>query len=180
MNLLLAVGRFYVPSAIKKKKLRELFDATADAFQRETPLLEGLSFDQCLRQYALFTRDQAEESLRRGNDLEIKPRLYQGASALAQRLKRSFRIDRLEDALKMARIVYKILKIEFESDQNGAVLIRRCFFSSFYSSQVCRVLSSLDEGLLEGLSGGRLRFSQRITEGKDCCLAHLSFERSSI
>ena len=179
MNLLLAVGRLYVPSAIKKKKLRELFDVTADAFQRETPLLEGYSFDQCLRQYALFTRDQAEESLRRGNDLEIKPRLYQGAYALAQRLKKSFRIDRSEDALKMAKIVYKILKIEFESDQNGAVLIRRCFFSSFYSSQVCQVISSLDEGLLEGLSGGSFRFSQRITEGMESCRAHLSFGRSS-
>jgi hypothetical protein len=180
MNLFLAVGHFYVPTAIKKNKLRELFDVTADAFQHETPLLEGYSFDQCLRQYALFTKDQAEESLRRGNNLEIKPRLYQGAYALAQRLKKSFSIDRKEDALTMAKIVYKILKIDFKCDQNGAVLIRRCFFSSFYSSQVCRVLSSLDEGLLEGLSGGSFRFSQRITDGMESCRAHLSFERSSM
>jgi hypothetical protein len=180
LNLLLSVGRFYLPSAVKKKKLRELFNTTAEAFQAKAPGLEGLTFDQRLHQYALFTRDQVTESLRRGDQLEIKRLLYQGAYALAQGLKKSFHVVDAEDAMKLAKIVYRILKIEFASNCNGEVRIRKCFFSSYYSGEVCRVISSLDEGLLEGLSGGTFCFSQRITEGNEYCLAHLSAQRSSI
>jgi hypothetical protein len=179
LNLLLAAGQFYLPPAVKKKRLRELFDATAEAFQANAPSPEGLSFDQRLHQYALFTRDQAAESLRRGDQQEIKRRLYQAAYAMAGGLKKSFHVVDAEDAMKLAKLVYRILKIEFAGDRTGEVRIRRCFFSSFYSGEVCRILSSLDEGLLEGLSGGTFRFSQRITEGHEYCLAHLSARRSS-
>jgi hypothetical protein len=179
LNLQLAVGQFYLPSAVKKKRLAELLDATAEAFQAKAPTPEGLSFDQRLHQYALFTRDQATESLRRGDQQEIKFRLYQAANAMAGRLKQNFHVVDAEDTMKLAKLVYRILKIEFAGDRTGKVQIRQCFFSSFYSGEVCRILSSLDEGLLEGLSGRIFRFSQRITEGHEYCLAHLSARRSS-
>jgi len=179
MNFLLAVGQLYIPSSLKKRRLRELFDVTAGAFRCQAPGLEGIPFDECLRRYALFTRDKAEEFIHQGNDIEIKLRLYNGASVLAQRLKSDFHIDSVEDVMKMAKIVYRILNIDFESKLQGEVLIRRCFFSTYYSKAVCRMISSLDEGFLEGLSGGTFRFSQRITDGKACCLARLSFNRSS-
>jgi hypothetical protein len=179
MNFLLAAGQLYIPSFVKKRRLRELFDVTAGAFQCQAPGLEGIGFDECLRRYALFTRDKAEEFINRGNDIEIKLRLYNGAYGLAQRLRRNFHIDSAEDVMKMAKIVYRILKIDFESNLQGDVLIQRCYFSAYYSRDVCRTISSIDEGFLEGLSGGTFRFSQRMTEGKECCLAHLSFSRNS-
>lgn len=178
MNLLLAIGQLYIPSSIKTRRLVELFNTTADAFQCQAPELRGLSFNDCLKLYATFTREKAEEILRQGNDHEVKNRLYEGAYRLSQALKRSFHVDSFDDAMKMARLIYRVLNIDFKNDKNGEVIIRQCYFSSFYSSQVCQVISSLDEGLMEGLSGGKLRFSQRITEGKEYCIARLSFGRS--
>lgn len=174
MNLLLVFAQFYVPPFIKKKKLHELFDATAGAFHSQAPPYRKLSFKECLKQYALFTRDRAEESIRQGNDLEVRPRLYQNARRLAQNIKKIYRIDSVEDAMKICEVIYRILNVEFDGNARGEVLIKKCFFSSFYSRDVCRLISSLDEGLLEGLSGGKFRFFQRITEGKECCRAQLS------
>jgi hypothetical protein len=178
MNLLLAIGQIYIPSSIKMRRLVELFNTTANAFQSKAPEYKGLPFNEYLKLYASFTRDNAEESLRQGNDLEVKNRLYEGSYRLAQELKRSFHVDSVDDVMKMARLIYKVLNIDFKNDKNGEVIIRQCYFSSFYSSQVCQLISSLDEGLMEGLSGGTFRFSQRITEGKKHCMARLSFDRS--
>jgi len=67
-----------------------------------------------------------------------------------------------------------MLGIDFLGEPDGSMVMTRCFFSDYYSSPVCRLISSLDEGLLVGLAGGgRLSFSQRITEGHECCRAHL-------
>jgi len=179
MNLLLALAQIYVPPFIKKARLYELFDATAEAFQCQAPAYRGLSFNDCLEKYAFFTRDKAQEAIRQGDELEVKQRLYRNARRLALNIKKSYHIDGMADTMKMIRMTYKILKIDFSGNCDGEVIIRRCFFSSFYSSQVCQLISSLDEGLIEGLSGGTFRFSQRITEGKECCRARLSFEGNS-
>lgn len=178
MSILILLGMLYTPSSIKKKQLLDLVQTTAKAFQCIPPDLEGLSFDQCLRSYADFTRNEAEKAIIEGNESEVKNGLYQGAFAIATNFKSTFHIKGRKDVIRLAKLIYKILKIDFESDQNGVVHIKRCYFSKYYTSQVCRIISSLDEGLLEGLSGGKFKFLHRITEGKECCIASLSFNRS--
>ena len=175
MNMLLALALVYVPPTIKKARLLELFEATADAFQCQPPSYDGLSFRQNLEQYAIFTRDKAEEAIRLGKEMEVKPRLYQNASSIARNIKKSLRINSPADVMQAGRVIYRILNIDFRGNSDGRIIIRRCFFSSYYSGDVCRVISSLDEGLMEELSGGTFRFSQRITEGAECCRARLSF-----
>jgi len=175
MNPMLWLGQLYAPALYKRKKLAELYCVTASAFQCEMPELKGLTFEECLRSYAEFTRDKAEESIRRGTEIETRRRLYNGAFAMAQEIKRNLHVERPADVIKTAKLVYKILGIEFAGDNNGGVVISRCFFSSYYSSPVCRLISSLDEGLLEGLSGGSFRFTQRITDGNPYCRALLLF-----
>jgi hypothetical protein len=178
MSLFLAVGQQYVPSFIKKRTLQELFEVTAGAFQCRAPDPKGFSYEEYLNEYAQFTRDKADEGIKRGIEAGVKQRLYDGAYTLAQKTKHDYHINSTKDALKMARIVYGILKIDFQSDPQGEVTIKRCFFSGIYAKEVCRLISSLDEGFLEGLTGGRFRFSQRMTEGKDRCLARFTFDRS--
>ncbi|MBN2238432.1 MAG: hypothetical protein JW712_01555 [Dehalococcoidales bacterium] len=178
MSILVQAGLVYIPAFIKKKKLTELFRVTAEAFQSDVPDLKGLSFDECLKKYAAFTRDKAEEAITGGKEPEIKKRLYDGAFIMAGELKRSFRANSEKDVIMLARLVYKLLGIDFRCDTDGRVIIKRCFFSSYYSGEVCSLISSLDEGLMEGLSGGTFGFSRRITEGNDCCRASLSFGRS--
>jgi hypothetical protein len=181
MGFLLAVSRIYLPRSVQKSRLSELFRATADAFQRQAPQLKGYSLDQYLTKYALFTAENAEGSIRQGNEHEVKERLYCNACQIGKNLREELKIQTLEEVMQACEVVYKALKIEFHGDLQGQVHIRSCFFSSFYSGDVCRIISSLDEGLVAGLSGGlKLEFFQRITEGNRCCRAHLLAAGSSL
>ena len=171
--MLLKIMQLYVPEFIKKKKLNELFRLTADAFQTELPELKGkgTSFAGRLSGYALFTKEQAESHLQSGRPLEeVKRRLYQNSYILGQNLRKSLRIVTREEAVTALKVIYKLIGIDFQCDRQGGIIIKRCFFSQYYSGEVCKLISSLDEGLAAGLSGGgRLCFSQRITEGCGCC-----------
>jgi hypothetical protein len=173
MNLRLLALKIYIPAFIKKKKLDELFQLTALAFGCEAPERKGLSFKERLKTYAIFTRCEAEKCLQEDKKLEeVKTRLFQGAYQLGRNMRRKFCLRNPDEIMEMSRILYRILGIDFTGKTHGDVTIKSCFFSPYYSPQVCRLISSLDEGLAAGLSeGGRLSFSQRITEGKECCKA---------
>ena len=169
--MLLKIMQLYMPEFIKKKKLNELFRLTADAFQSELPELRGLSFAECLSKYALFTKEQAESYLQSGRPLEeAKHRLYQNSCIFGQNLRKSLHIETWEEAVTVFKVIYKLIGIDFRYDRQGEIIIKQCFFSKYYSGEVCNLISSLDEGLAAGLSGGgRLYFNQRITEGCSCC-----------
>ena len=174
MGILLTASRFHLPRSIQKSRLIELFRATADAFQRPSPRLSGYSLGQRLTIYALFTTVNAEGSIRRGDEYQVKECLYRNARQIGEKIRAQLKIQSLEEVMEACEVIYKALKIEFHGDSRGQICIRNCFFSSYYSPDVCRVISSLDEGLLAGLSGGlRLKFSRRITEGGECCRAQL-------
>jgi hypothetical protein len=174
MSFLLAASRIYLPWFIRKSRLNELFIATADAFQREKPEITGYSLNQCLTRYALFTAKNAEESILNGNEYEVRERLYRNALQIGKDIRKELKIKTLKEVMQACKVVYKALKIEFLGDLQGRISIPSCFFSSYYSSHVCRVISGLDKGLIAGLSGGlKMEFTQRITEGNQCCIAHL-------
>lgn len=175
MNMRLTILEWHVPAFIKKKKLEELFACTASALDCEAPSLRGRAYDECLREYALFTTREIEESIAQARDLEtIKDRLYQNAYRLGAELAQSFHITTMQDVMRMGRILYRTLAIDFRGTAQGEVTITKCYFSKFYSSQICQVMSALDAGVVAGLSGGaQLVFTERITEGSDCCRACL-------
>jgi hypothetical protein len=177
MGLILNVSTLYVPMFIRKQKLEMLFKATANAFQTEAPSTRGISFNDCLKLYALFTRAQADESLRKGKDVEVTHRLYENAYNFGRQFRVDFKINDAE-VMRTGALIYKILNIDFQGEPLGNIVIKRCFFSNYYSSQVCRLISSLDEGLLVGLAGGgKLSFYHRITEGDEYCRACLETNR---
>jgi hypothetical protein len=182
MNWRLLALRIYIPPFIKRKKLDELFRLTAHAFGCETPRRKGQSYRELLESYAEFTKVEAEKCLENRKDLsEVKSRLFQGASRLGREIRRSFRLRSQAEIMEMSRILYRLLGIDFRGSPGGDVTIKSCFFSQYYSPEICRLISSLDEGLAEGLSdGGQLSFSQRITEDKDCCKARLIIPEKKI
>ncbi|MBN1856548.1 MAG: hypothetical protein JW846_06330 [Dehalococcoidia bacterium] len=150
-----------------------LFNATADAFHMTPPSTRGKSCAECLRLYALFTREQADSAILHGKQAEVQSRLFQNAYHMGEQFRRDFKVT-TTDVMRMGSLIYKMLQIDFEGKPDGNILIHRCFFSAYYSSEVCRLISSLDEGLLTGLAGGgSLAFKQRITEGHECCRAYL-------
>lgn len=178
MKVLLNIAQIYIPTWIKKAKLNELLGCTAAAFNCPVPSFNKLSYDDCLVKYAEFTREEAEKALRSGHELhQIKRNLYQNAYQLGQNLRKSFHITTTQDVMTMGRILYRVIGIDFQGTGQGEIIISQCFFSQFYSSQVCQLISSLDQGLLAGLAGGgQLVFSQRITEGQSCCQAHFTMK----
>jgi hypothetical protein len=175
MDIRLFALKIHIPSFIKKNNLKELFELTAEAFGCEVPPLNNLSYVEMLKAYAQFTAEEAEKHIRERQNLEgIKGRLHDNAYRLGKRIREDFGLHTTQEIMEMSRILYQTLGIDFEGDLSGEVTIKKCFFSDYYSPQVCRVISSLDEGIAAGLSdGGRLSFSKRITEGNPCCRARL-------
>ena len=176
MSLIVALLDAYTPRSLRQRKLEDLVVATAEAFGCEPPALAGLSYDDCLHAYATFTREQAEAAIRTGQDLAaIDDRLYHAAYLLGRDLRRLLRVKSMDDVMAAARVLLRGIGNKFRGTPDGAVTIRRCYFSDYYSSQVCRVVSALDSGLLAGLAGdGRLVFTRRITDGFDHCAACFS------
>lgn len=160
----------------RKQVLGALFAATARAFGAPALSLAGLPADECLRHYAMFTQSQAAAVLRRGDDLDaLQERLYRNAYGLGRACRWMFRTESVADTMAVGQVLYRLLDIDFQGDVEGDVVIRRCYFSRFYSGQVCQVMSAADRGVLAGLSdGGQLVFSARLTEGQACCRAHLN------
>jgi hypothetical protein len=181
MRLALAVLGFHLPTFLKKQMLVELSVLTARSFGVPSPGLKGLSYGRMLEAYAFFTKEEAEKlSAESEEGRAVKGRLQRNSRQLGQRLRTRFRLQNPEDVFLLSRLLYQALGIDFEGRPEGEVIIRRCFFSRFYTPAVCRIISSLDEGMAEGLSrGGRLDFYQRITEGHDCCRARFVFEEEA-
>lgn len=159
-----------IPVSIKKKKLMALFCLSADAFRCEMPDLKKLSFQDCLREYALFTREQAARCLQKEENLEeIKQRLYENAFFFGRDLRKGYPLLHRRKPAEVMKLCYQLIGIDFQYNGRGEFTIKHCFFSSYYTAEVCTLISSLDEGLAAGLTGRKLSFSQRITEGYPCC-----------
>jgi hypothetical protein len=170
----------HTPAIVKRQALVQLFRATAAAFQADMPRLSGLSREQCLLAYARFTAERAGEVLRQGGDLsELQERLYRNAYQLGRMLGRLLGVGNVDDVMTLSRFLYDILDTDFVGKGGGEITIGRCYFSTFYSPEVCEVMSAMDRGLLAGLAGGgELVFSQRITEGQFCCRARFALAGS--
>ncbi|MBN1933819.1 MAG: hypothetical protein JW934_04090 [Anaerolineae bacterium] len=160
----------------RKQVLAALLRATAQALGAPVPSIARLSADECLRRYALFTQDRVAAAIQNGDDLDaLQDRLYRNAYRLGRACRWVFRPRSVADAMALGRILYRLLDIEFQGDADDNAVVSRCYFSRFYSGQVCRVMSAADRGMFAGLSnGGQLVFSTRITEGQAQCRAHLS------
>jgi hypothetical protein len=174
MGLLLTIAKRYVPLPVQKYELERLFKATIEAFECAAPTMRGLNYIKRLELYARFTREEAEKTLRAGRAAEVRSRLFENARRIGQYYQKAFRTNSMEEVMQAGGLIYRQLEIDFQGEAGGQIIIKRCFFSSYYSTRVCHLVSALDEGLLAGLSGGRrLSFSQRISEGHSTCQAYL-------
>lgn len=168
--MLTRIVRSCIPESYKKKMLVELFRLTADAFGCEMPVLETLSLQDFLREYALFTTVEAERCLREEDALEeVKHSLYQNSFRFGRDLRKSLFMLSWGKSPAALKLIYQLIGIELQYKEQGEFIIERCYFSRYYSAEVCELISSMDEGLAAGLIRGRLRFTRRITEGCSSC-----------
>jgi hypothetical protein len=172
---LLVPLELFIPGFIKRMVLCRLITLSADSFECPVPQLKGLSADELLKNYARFTESIINERLSQNIDRSaLKNRLYRNAFQAGQILRGKFGLTDRNDVVKFMRFLYRIIKIDLQSDlQGNGIIISQCFFSRYYSSEVCQMMAALDQGLAAGLSGGEhLEFRERITDGCEFCQAY--------
>ncbi|MEN4018653.1 MAG: L-2-amino-thiazoline-4-carboxylic acid hydrolase [Methanobacterium sp.] len=86
--------------------------------------------------------------------------------------------DDFKDLELAARVLYKILGIEFKIENKGGniiMVVNRCALSKYYTREACMVLSAADEGVVSGLNENvDMQFKERITEGASECIARIN------
>jgi hypothetical protein len=178
VSLRLRALELYLPRWVARSALRQLFDATASAFDC-APHVDRLDRRELLDRYASFTSGRAEQVLGRGDgDLDaVRSRMWTNAYRLGESFRLRLGIRTQDEAFRAARVAYRMIGIDLRVDRCGDVVVDRCAFAARYSPPVCALMSSLDAGLIAGLTrGGRLVFSERITEGNPRCLARISWQ----
>ncbi len=154
-------------------ELRILMRQSARALQTDAPKFSGHSAPDLLRKYARFTADEAARVLQSGQDLTlVYQRLNRMARRLGSSLRRWLRPKDERDCLAVIRLVYRNIGISINEEKPGEFCVLNCYFSDFYTPEVCAVISAVDAGIFSGIyQGGTLVFRERITEGKDVCRA---------
>ncbi|MCD8315803.1 MAG: hypothetical protein LUB61_00115 [Eggerthellaceae bacterium] len=148
---------------------------TARAFGVDAPKTSGLSHPELLRRYAEFTADEAQRALANGYDLErLHDDIYGMAYRLGSRVRWWLNPQNDQECLEVMAMLYRNIGITICEEAPRRFCVKKCYFSEFYSPEVCAVISALDQGIFAGIyRGGSLEFSGRITEGKKVCRADL-------
>jgi hypothetical protein len=90
--------------------------------------------------------------------------------------------DNPKDLIKAAKILYRILGIEFNlewrDDSNAVAIINRCALAEQYSKLTCEILSATDEGVIKGLQPNvTMQFAEYMTSGCQNCRANIQFNQ---
>jgi hypothetical protein len=148
-----------MPGFLRSVCIQRLTDCTAASFGVRPPHISSVD------DYAAFTAEQAMLASSGSEE-----RLFSSAHALGVKLRARLGIRSHAEAMVVARALYRMIGVDFKPDAAGGFIVSSCFFSSCYSPSICRLISSLDAGLLCGLSGRKeMTFTQRITEGAGVC-----------
>lgn len=88
--------------------------------------------------------------------------------------------ENLQDTVKAAELMYRVLGIDFEVKnlgKNMVLMVKRCALADHYSPETCRMMSAADEGVVHGLNENmNMLFKKRITEGAKECEACINFD----
>ncbi len=152
----------------RKIELQLLMNLTARALDKQAKRIWILSSDEALRVYAEYTRQHLHGHV----EEQLLQRMGDEAWRMGRRLRNLFRLQSPERSRRFIISLYRNIGIELEGQLPGNLCFKRCFFSRYYTPDICLAASALDEGIIRGIAGeGRLIFEQRITEGCPCCMA---------
>ena len=164
-------------SLFRRIQLQMLMNLTAKALRQPPLRLWTRPNAEALHEYATFTYDH----LKAGTDEQLLQRMNDGAYRMGRLLRRLFFVRKTTAAERLITALYRNIGIEL-SFSCERLCFHRCFFGKYYTPEVCLAASALDEGIIRGLTGmtaSRLLFSQRITEGCNCCKATFQKRQNS-
>ncbi len=148
-------------------EIRILMRLTARAFGVKEPKKAGL------RRYAKFSAAAARHALWGGEDLKrLHRELFRRACRLGRILRRCLRPRNEAECRDLVGQLYRNIGIVIREESPGRFCVPVCYFSAFYTPEICSVISAIDRGLFAGIyPGSRLTFRERMTEGRPACLA---------
>jgi len=112
---------------------------------------------------------------------EGRKKMFEAGLKLGRRARNVLGVgDSVEDTMKAAKILYRVLGIAFSTEMTDDEIIlwvNSCTLSKYYTSQTCCILSYADKGVLKGLNGNMdLEFVEKITSGSNRCKGCISIE----
>jgi hypothetical protein len=198
MNVRLAAASLWLPPWTVRRELERVAAATTSVLDRllaarSPDALETIRRDEPPQRDSLRGRRNAlaaahtvrvarvVEALGREEGIgEARRALFDAGVTLGKEARRRLGVGQSRrELLCAARILYRVLGIRFRAEwrtrDEATVRIDRCALARGYSPEACLALSATDAGVVAGLwPGARLEFDERITEGKEACIARLS------
>ena len=171
MNPRLLVLRLHLPAFVRRSILTELVDATARAFGAPPRGREGpCPSCWCARSSSRALRPRCREQLGRSRTGRATPVLR--GPRVGSACEGAPQLKTEAEGLAAARVLYGAIGIDFRPGRARDIVVPSCAFAPAYGPQVCRLMSSMDSGLVAGLTGADgIRFTERITEGAVACRA---------
>ena len=103
----------------------------------------------------------------------LAERIYCSAFRLGNRVRKVTGLTEQEELQKLVFLLYRGIGVRMDGDLPGEILVKECYFSQQYSPWQCALMSCMDSGVIAGIfGGGKLTFTERITEGCGHCRAH--------
>lgn len=154
------------PGWIASAEIQVLLDTTAKAFGVKGLRVWNHRPERALREYAEFT----SACMKRGT--ADPGRLYAESFRTGSAVRRITGFRSRKDIEDLTFYLYSNIGITMGGSIPGEVTVPDCYFSRYYSPQECKVMSSVDSGMIAGIAGGgSLVFTERLTEGRSCCRA---------
>ncbi len=154
-------------------EIRILMRQTARAFEVDVPKTAGLSTEDILRRYAIFTADESARAIWGGRDQQkLRRDLYRMAYRLGSSVRLLLRPRDDTECFSILTVLYRNIGIDIAQDSPGDIRVDKCYFSDFYTPGICSLISAIDKGIFAGVCHrGKLKFRERITGGSDACRA---------
>jgi len=178
VSVRLALAERWVPAGARRRGLAELVERTARAFEVPAPDVGGETAEGMLRRFASLTREQADRALASpAQAARARERLRLEAREFGLALRGRLGVRSRPEAMRAARVLYRMLGIDLHASLSGSITVRSCAFAATYGCDTCALMAAMDEGLFAGLVGeGRLEFATRLTEGAGRCVAFFTLE----
>jgi hypothetical protein len=201
MSLKLDLLSFWMPDSLMKREIKHISDVTLRELDRlinenspsHIKSLKAPQFGGSSRNMRIEMSSAHEKRVKLliqilGRDKAIllgREALFSAGQELGSQLKGRLKVGgSLKELIKAARILYKVLGIDFEVEKvDGEIflVVNRCQLAEYYSPDTCLVLSATDEGVVQGLNPLiSMNFNQRIVSGFECCLANIRLEENII
>lgn len=162
-----------MPELLKKIQIQILIRVVSKSSNQKIKWVIFQPAKQALNIFALYTMQAIQVS----NDIEaLKKSLYQNAYQIGKLCKRLLHVSDTDLLRELIVVLYQNIGIRLQWIDMHHFAVSECYFSKYYSADICHVMSNMDAGIISGLLNmNYLQFSQRITEGKPMCKACIGF-----